>query len=469
MKAQFILPLFFLLSQFAENNSAAAVTGQTESTPDTNWVKGYQQTISYPYPFLSAAAEESLYIGVIHSNKPKEYLNFLALYPESYFAVLAAARYLLLELQRGSQLQILINNLNEIGFSAYLVSLHPLITNKQEHLKRAVVFPDHKLRMILRENYSGQLKEDPQVEWYLDFDKFIEMPFDALHLAARRHYFRIQDDYIQYLIADSLGLQQVQKAFHRLNYIMDDLSKHLGYTSTADLFSQVLDREFLMYGKLTVFAYSADEFQILYCLKKAGWSYPLNGLIFIDPQKFDEQEFLEYLIHQISHIFIAGNIHNIHHSACRWFDEGFAQWAGRCYSKYQTLLPAENSFQQRLLQEDIRHLQSAAREIWLSRKKKKIKFSSLNKQISNYKNLSVQEQAKKLSLSLIAYLVETFGSEKLLQVASRVSHVGQNYSERSMYYILGWAYSDIQKGWNEWLQQAPATETNTIEAAGEVE
>jgi hypothetical protein len=469
MKANFSLLIIFILTTFPQINSKAMIIGQIEILSDSTNAQIYQHIVGSTYPFLGPVEEESLYVRIVESGNPQQYLDFLAQYPQNYFAVLAACRYLLLELQRGSQLQILINNLNEIGFSAHLVSLHPLITSKQEHLKKAVVFPDHKLRMILRENYSGQLKEDPQVEWYLDFDKFIEMPFDALHLAAKKHYFRIQGDYIQYLIADSVGLQQVQKVFHRLNYIMDDLSKHIGYSSTADLFSQVLDREFLMYGKLTVFVYNADEFQTTYCLKKCGWTYPLNGLIFIDPQKYNEQEFLENLVHQISHIFIAGNLYDIHHSACRWFDEGFAQWVGRCYVRYQTLLPAGDSFQWTLLQKDISQLRRAAREIWLSRKKKKIKFSSLNKQISNYKNLPVQEQAEKLSLSLIAYLVETFGAEKVLQVASRVSHVGQNYSERSMYYILGWEYSDIQRGWNEWLQQTEAGEASTIEAAGEVE
>lgn len=453
MKVQFILLLFFLLIIFPESNTSAGVTGQTESTPDTNWLKLYQQTASSPYPFLSAAAEESLYIRVIESDQPGEYLNFLAFYPESYFAVLAAARYLLLELQRGSQLQILINNLNEIGFSAYLVSLHPLIGGKMMHLNKAVIFANHNLRMRLRENYSSQLKEDPQLEWYLDYDKFIEIPFDALHLAARKNYFRLPGDHIQYLIADSLGLKQVLKVFNRMNYIMDDLSNKIGYSSTSDLFSRILDQEYLMMGKITVFVYNAQDFQTSYHLKQTGWSYPLNGQIFIDPQQFNEQEFLEYLIHQVSHIFIAGNIHNIHHSACRWFDEGFAQWAGRCYTKYQSLLPSKNSFHQTVLQEDIRHLQSIARDIWLSRNKKKIKFYSLNKQLTNYKNRPLQEQAEKLSLSLIAYLVETFGSEKLLQVANRVSHVGQNYSERSLYYILGWDYSEIQNGWNEWLSK----------------
>ncbi|OGB69008.1 MAG: hypothetical protein A2Y94_14375 [Caldithrix sp. RBG_13_44_9] len=117
------------------------------------------------------------------------------------------------------------------------------------------------------------------------------------------------------------------------------------------------------------------------------------------------------------------------------------------------MLPSENSFHQTVLQEDIRHLQSIARDIWLSRNKKKIKFYSLNKQLTNYKNRPLQAQAEKLSLSLIAYLVETFGSEKLLQVANRISHVGQNYSERSLYYLLGWDYSEIQNGWNEWLSK----------------
>ena len=456
MKTQCASLLFFILSIFSGTDAATGISGQTENAPDSSWQKIYQSTASSLYPFLSAAAEESLYIRVITSNEPEEYLNFLALYPESYFSVLAAARYILLELKNGSQLGILINNLNEIGFPAYLVSLHPLIGGNLLNMNKAVIFPDHKLRMKLRENYSSQLKQDPQLEWYLDYDKFIDIPFDALHLAARKNYFRVQADHIQYLIADSLGLKRVLKIFDRLNFIMDDLSEKIGYNSTDDLFSRILDREYLMMGKITVFVYRAQEFQTRYHLKKTGWAYPLNGQIFIDPYLYDDQEFLEQLVHQISHIFIAGNIHDIHHSACRWFDEGFAQWAGHCYTKYQTLLPTENSFQQSALQDDIKQLQAAASEIWLSRKKKRIKFFTLNKQLTNYKDRMVQEQAEKLSLSLIAYLVETFGPEKLLQVANRVSHIGQNYSERSLYYILGWEYADIQQGWNEWLSREGA-------------
>lgn len=407
---------------------------------------------------FSQTSEESLYIKVLESGEPDKYLHFVGRYPESYFAVLASCRYLLLELNRGAQLEILINNLNEIGFPARIISLYPLIRSKPEHLKKAVVFTDHKLQMVLRENYSSQLREDPQVQWYLDFDKLIDFPFDALHLAARQNYFRAQSDYLQYLISDSLGLQRVQKIFHRINYIMEDLSKNIGYSSTNDLFSHVLDREYLMYGKLSVFVYDAQQFKETYHLVKSGWSYPLNGLIFIDSRQTNEQQFLEQLIHQISHILIAGNLYDIHHSACRWFDEGFAQWAARCYVKYQTLQPFENSYQQSLQKDDIQQLRLNASKVWANRKKKKIKFSSLNKQLTNFQNRKLQQEAETLSLSIIAYLVETFGSEKLLQVAGRISWVGQNYSERSLYYILGWEYPDIQKGWNEWLKTAESSD-----------
>ncbi len=131
-----------------------------------------------------------------------------------------------------------------------------------------MVFADYKLQMILRENYSSQLKEDPHVRWYLDYDKLIDFPFDALHLAARRNYFRVQSDHLQYLISDSTGLQRVQKIFHRINFIMDDLSKNIGYTSTTDLFAHILDREYLMYGKLSIFVYDAQKFKDMYHLVK---------------------------------------------------------------------------------------------------------------------------------------------------------------------------------------------------------
>ena len=461
MRVPFNLLLLMCITMLAESQ----VTG----LPDSSWMKVYQQAGSSPYTFLSAATEESLYVQLIESNMPAEYLNFLAFYPESYFAVLTAARYLLLELQNGGQLSILINNMNEIGFPAQLVSLQPLIGGKFWQIKKAVIFSDHSLRMKLRENYSGQLKQDPQLEWFLDYDKFVDIPFDALHLAARKNYFRVQGEHIQYLIADSLGLQKVLKVFNRVNLIMDDLSKKIGYTSTGDLFARILDRQYLIMGKMTVFVFNAREFQDRYLLKKAGWSYPLNGQIFIDPYLYDDQEFLEQLVHQISHIFIAGNIRDIHHSACRWFDEGFAQWAGRCYTRYQTLLPSENSFQQTSIAEEIEDLQQAAHEIWSSRNRKKIEFKSLNKQLTNYNKRELQEQAEKLSVSLIAYLVETFGSEKLLQVASRVSRLGQNYSERSLYYTLGWDYSDIQKGWNEWLSRGNSRSASLEKPAGESE
>lgn len=410
-------------------------------------------------PFLfSQAPEESLYLAVLESGNPDKYLDFLGRYPESYFAVLASCRYLLLELERGAQLEILINNLNAIGFPARVISLFPLIRSKPEHLQKAVVFADHKLQMILRENYSSQLKEDPYIRWYLDYDKLIDFPFDALHLAARRNYFRVQSDHLQYLISDSLGLQRVQRIFHQINYIMDDLSKNIGFSSIDDLFSRVLDRDYLMYGKLSVFVYDARQFKETYHLVKSGWSYPLNGLIFIDSRQTNEQQFLEQLIHQISHIFIAGNLYDIHHSACRWFDEGFAQWVAHCYVTYQTLQPLENSYPYSLQQAYIRQLRLAASDIWSNRKKKKIKFSTLNKQLTNANYRKIQQEAQTLSLSLIAYLVETFGGEKLLQVAGRISRLGQNYSERSLYYILGWEYADIQKGWNEWLRTAKGSE-----------
>lgn len=458
MKNQFILISFFVLYTLEITGSSSFLFGS--NVLQDNQQKNYtlpSEVNSSPLLF-SQASEESLYIKVLESGDPDQYLQFLGRYPQSYFGVLAGCRYLLLELERGAQLEILINNLNAIGFPVRVISLYPLIRGKPEHLQKAVIFTDHKLQMILRENYSSQLKEDPQVRWYVDFDKLIDFPFDALHLAARRNYFRVQSDHLQYLISDSLGLQRVQKIFHRINYIMDDLSRNIGYASTDDLFSQVLDREYLMYGKLSVFVYDARQFKETYHLVKSGWSYPLNGLIFIDSRLTNEQQFLEQLIHQISHIFIAGNLYDIHHSACRWFDEGFAQWAARCYVKYQTLQPIENSYQQFLLQDDIHHLRLAASEIWSNRKKKKIKFSTLNKQLTNFNNPKIQQEAETLSLSLIAYLVETFGSEKLLQVAGRISRVGQNYSERSLYYILGWEYADIQKGWNEWLRTAESSE-----------
>ncbi|MBN2366944.1 MAG: hypothetical protein JXL67_12310, partial [Calditrichaeota bacterium] len=235
------------------------------------------------YDSIQIRTQEMLYRETVLSDNPQKYLEFLYRYPDTYFGGLISCRYILLELNRGAQVPVLVHNLNEIGVDAHIMNLYPMIRGKPESLTRAIVFPQARIRMLLRQNYAGQLNKDPLVELYLDYYRTIRIPFDALHLMARKRYFRIESEEIQFIIADSSGLKLAQHVHNQLNFIMNDLSRKLKYHSAADATSELFDRNYLLQKKLTVFVYNPDTFIEMYQLHSAGWDYPFQGMIHITP------------------------------------------------------------------------------------------------------------------------------------------------------------------------------------------
>ncbi len=402
-----------------------------------------------------SSQEESLYVATIQGGNPDEFLRAVASIPQSRFSGLLACRYLLLELTRGGQPEILVRNLNEIGFQSEILKLYPMIRNKPEHLIRAIAFHPQKIRMWLRENYARQLEEDPYVEWYLDYDRCIHIPFDALHLMARGNYFRVQNQNVQFMASDSLGLDLVRKNFGPIEHLFQDFSEKLGYPSLDEHFSRVFDLRFLMYEKLTVLVYDPDEFQQRYRLKKAGWSYPHYGLIFINPKGKNSREFLSVLLHKLSHIYLAGNLHDIHHGACRWFDEGFAQWAAYSYVNFQQLTPGTDTYTGQKMKDYITDIRREAAQ-QLSQNNRRIKLSQVNRQCRDRGTLKGEPVSNILSLSLIGYLVENYGAEKVVETAARISRHSQNFTEESLKTVLGVDYDTIEHGWNEWLKSTPS-------------
>jgi len=397
---------------------------------------------------------DSAYIYLVRSDNPDDYLFYISRWSESYFSGLAACRYILLELRRGALLEPLVNNLNRYGMETHLISLNPLIRNKPEHLMKALVFPEYRLRLLLKENYSGQLEKDPYVDWFVDYNKNIHIPFDALHLLARKQVFRIGGQNLQFLMADSAGIELVKPIYPRLNSILENLSRKLQYDSTAALQGSLTKDYYLWEDRLTIFVYDSSRFKDMYQLKQCGWSYPDNGLIYIDPTDMNTQEFLQELIHQITHIYIAGNIHNIHHNACRWFDEGFAQWTSYCYTSFQGFEIPTGTYRYDIYHKKIREIREKASRILTDRGMDKLTLSEINSECRSNATFHGTSDSRILTFSIILFLSEKYDPDKILEVAARISHSDQNVTERSLKMILNVDYKEIEKLWQNWLVTA---------------
>lgn len=410
--------------------------------------------------YSSPAVEESLYVSAVQSGRSEEMLDYIIRFPNTYWGALASSRYILMKLSQGSPLEIIVRHLNEAGISCQIVHLYPGIIRRTISMPRAVLFQNQNLHTVIHQNFQNQLNEDPIIAWYQDLDRLTVIPFDALHLIARHQYIRLNGPFLQFFVDDSSSLNMARTSFNKIVFILKDMSRKLGYDSVPDALVELMDEDILIDGKLTIFVYNSRRFKKRYELHTSGWTYPKNGQVYIDPENRSENQFLETLIHKFTHILLSGNPDDLLHSRNRWFDEGFAQWATHSYMKYQTLLNRPSAYHAKQLDRDIRHVRRQAARIANQTPENYIKLLKLNLEWNEENNFAGTSDSRQLSLSLIAYLAESYGLRKLMDVASRISHKGQNLTERSLKLLLEADFNEIEQGWNQWLQDTDLTDSS---------
>ncbi len=399
---------------------------------------------------LGKKSPEQSYVTAVAAENSDSLMEYIANFPRNDFAALAACRYILLELKQGSQLELLVNNLNEIGLEAHIIQLYSGTRIKTESLPRAVFFPKTRLRMVVKQNYQSQLDKDPTIQYYLDYGKCCDIPFDAFHLIARKGYYKIKDNDIQFFVSKTSNQNYIKSTFAQVQLILKDLSYQLGYKSISGVISKQYFRDLLINRRITIFCYDSTEFKQRYNLKESGWPYPKDGLIYLNTSKLTTNQYLEQLLNQLTHIMIGGNPENLLHAYNRWFDFGFAGWSTYSYLKFHSL-NHQSDHQKSKMENDFRQIKEKAQNLKKSTKYKNLRLKSINKIYNDSKNLTELSEADTLSASIMVYIIETQGIPKLIELAGRISHKGQNLTERSIHDVFGIDYQGIEQKWNKWL------------------
>jgi hypothetical protein len=399
---------------------------------------------------IGKKSPEQYYINAVADENSDSLMEYIANFPRNDFAALAACRYILLELKQGGQLELLVNNLNQLGLESHIIQLYSGTRTKTESLPRAVFFPKSRIRMIIKQNYQSQLDEDPTIQYYLDYGKCCDIPFDAFHLIARKDFYKVKDNDIQYFVSRTSNQDYIKSNFARVQLILKDLSSRLGYKSSSEAISKQFFRDLLINQRITIFCYDSSEFKQTYNLKKSGWAYPRDGLIYIDTSTLTTNQYLEQILNQFTHIMIGGNPENLLHPYNRWFDCGFSNWCAYSYLKFRSLNP-QGKTQKSNMTSDFQKVKENAQNLQRASQNNYLKLKSVNKMFNDPKNLDELKEADTLALSLMVFIIETQGIPKLIDLAGRISHKGQNLTERCIHDVLGLDYLAIEQKWNRWL------------------
>lgn len=386
---------------------------------------------------------DSLYIKAARESNKELYAEYIKQHPDQLMAALAACRFIQIEQREGSFLDYAARTITGYGIKT--------IADQTYSNAQTITFPEFGLRMILFDNpYVGQ-QRDPFVEFNIKNQGYIDFDFGALHVLGDKECYLVKFPNMIFVTVDSLEQEFIFKNKNALGGILNDFGRNLGFSEPSQAFRKLktLEKE-----TLTVFVYDIYDITRKYNLKGSGRSFATgSGFIHINSARLEQDDFYETFVHELSHVLLSRGRYNMLHKENRWFDEGFAMWAAECYLEINGLNPGDDQLLQEKLQTIMREARYRARGVFRAQNTDYTKFRSINEAWDGDKGLHGSSDSYALSLSIVAYIAERYGPDKLVKAAERVSLLGEKLTQKAVEDVLRTSYRELEQGWNVWVVQ----------------
>lgn len=391
---------------------------------------------------IDLAVIDSAYIAALKSGDSNSLYAFIKIYQDRLVSALASCRLIHREMQNDHSLDTIVEDLKTGGIDVFAKKEFINATN--------IYFPSFKLRTTILDDYNHHLLSNPLVDLLNESaTKYINISFDALHIMACMNHFKLITDGILYYAADSVSVRLIRSI--KLHSIFKDFSARMGYKSPTEVVRKLLKKESYMNENLVFFVYDYDAIREKYRLYELIGSDVYSGVFYIDPNKQDRNYIIRNFVYKLSHLFFNAKHFTTLPTEKNWLEYGFANWAAFCYTELNTLVPEPNSFLDKKSNDYIKSVRAEAKRIFQDKNVNRITLKEINNQLE--KNNDSTWESNLLALSLVAFIVEKFGPDKLVEIIKLISHTRPDRTELATRSIINWTRQDVERHWNKWVNE----------------
>ncbi len=394
-------------------------------------------------PVWCGLEEPSEFLKNISENDPQVWLEYSRRNHDQRLGAMAACTWASEQFASGFQLDHIGSKIESAGYDVLLAEPYGNAL--------ALNFMDFDFRLVLdRSQFNGGISQ-PRIDIFSDRNQWVPLEFSAYIMICTSDTRETVIPGFHFIMENEFIQEKVMDALPALTAVSRDFSLVMGHITIERALGKLMTEATHLPTKLPVYVYHYQNDVYPFSSVQMPDAHYSRGAVYFNAEALGEpNQILAVLLHELSHLFFAGGHYNPSSIDNRWLDEGFAQWVVFSYLDAGGLLPPD-MYQKRVIRRHIDEIRSAARAVFQLYSAGSLTLSNISSGWLETGSI-LEDHLYILAESMVAWMVESFSIEDVIEVIREISASGHQLTETILMRHLDLDYRTVEEHWQDWVQ-----------------